>query len=130
MPDPEIKGNILTRVLGIEAYKQAVADESSIDWRKSDLSRARIHGGLSAIIHAAIPLSETILRGDPNVTNRRFYLSGGADLAANAIAYFLAGYLNAPVGLGFKVAYNLGVEVAREIPDVLRSIRERFNPSV
>ncbi|MBI2334897.1 hypothetical protein HYU96_03785 [Candidatus Daviesbacteria bacterium] len=125
MPDPERRGNFLTRALGIEAYRHSVADDLSITWRRLNQGRSRFDGGLSALVHLMIPLSEVIIRPDSDVTSRRLYLSAGADLAANTIAYGIAHYIDPLAGLGFKVAYNLGVEA---VPDALRAVRRRFKP--
>ncbi|MBI2018078.1 hypothetical protein HYS96_00040 [Candidatus Daviesbacteria bacterium] len=125
MPDLERRGNFLTRALGIESYQQSVTDDFSIIWRRPNPVMARALGGLSALVHVMIPLSEVILRPDSDVTRRRLYLSAGADLAANAIAYGIAHYIDLLAGLGFKVAYNLGVEA---VPDALRAVRRRFKP--
>lgn len=119
MADPERRGNFLTRALGIETFRDARREELA---EGSNQVAAVLYAGGITCLYYFSPLSHRI--GFPRESDPRISKKGAFAL----IALDAGSIIGASVaGAGFKMAYNLGVEVGQ---DALRAVRRRFSPSV
>lgn len=117
MADPEREGNFLTRALGVETFRDVRREGLARGWNQ--VEAALYAGGVTATYYL-FPLSQPLgwKEGSrPRNIGRRFVL----DACSIAVAYVLP-----PIAdIGFKIAYNLGVEVGR---DALRAARRIHLP--
>lgn len=116
MADPE-RGNFLTRVFGIDTFRYTRRESLAMG---DDQVVAAVYAGGITGMYYLFPFSHRIgfpRESDPRVSKKRALALITLD-AVSIIAVSVA-------GVGFKLAYNIGVEAGQ---DALRAVRRIHLP--